>query len=167
MLELVVHRRTAELKGLGADDRATDSGTETDPDEYDNVDSIIDHTTFDQLLDLDDEDHTFTRGLVDRYFDQAKKTFIEMESAIASKNYPELSRLGHFFKGSSAALGLTKIKDSCEKLLQHLGNLKDTVAAKPIPSSQDEAVIRELLGQMRKEYEEVETFLKLFYDGEQ
>ncbi|KAG0025226.1 hypothetical protein BGZ82_010144 [Podila clonocystis] len=165
MLELI-HRRTAELKVLEADDRATDSGTETDPDEYDIDDSIIDHTTFDQLLELDDDDHKFTRGLVDRYFDQANETFNDMESAIASKDFPELSRLGHFFKGSSAALGLTKIKESCEKL-QHLGNLKDTVGAKPISSSEAETGSRELLGQMRKEYEEVESFLKLFYDGEQ
>ncbi|KAF9319702.1 hypothetical protein BG000_009834 [Podila horticola] len=165
MLELV-HRRTAELKVLEADDRATDSGTETDPDEYDIDDSIIDHTTFDQLLELDDDDHTFTRGLVERYFEQAKETFIDMESALASKDFPELSRLGHFFKGSSAALGLTKIKESCEQL-QHLGNLKDSEGAKPITSSEAETGIRERLDQMRREYDEVETFLKLFYDGEQ
>jgi len=31
-----------------------------------------------------------------------------------------LSELGHFLKGSSATLGLTKVKDSCEKI-QHYG----------------------------------------------
>ncbi|KAG0078656.1 hypothetical protein BGZ92_001371 [Podila epicladia] len=160
------HRRTKALKNLDADDRATDSGTETDPEEYSIDDSIIDHATFDQLLDLDDEDRKFTRGLVYGYFDQAKETFRDMESAIASNNFSELSRLGHFFKGSSAALGLTKIKDSCEKL-QNLGNLRDAEDANPIPSSEDETGVRELLGQIRKEYEEVETFLKLFYEDEQ
>ncbi|KAF8987271.1 hypothetical protein CPC16_004179 [Podila verticillata] len=158
-----VHNRTAVLKG--DNDRATDSGTETDPDEYDFDDSIVDHSTFDQLLELDDDEHRFTRGLVWRYFDQAEEIFNDMESAVASKNFPELSRLGHFFKGSSAALGLTKIKESCEKL-QRLGNLKDTVELKPITSSEAETSIRELLGQMRKEYDEVESLFKLFYETE-
>lgn len=84
----------------------------------------------------------------------------------ASEDLPELSRLGHFFKGSSAALGLTKIKESCEKL-QHLGNLKDTAELKPITFSEAVTNIRELLDQMRKEYYEVETFLTVFYDGDQ
>ncbi|KAF9369776.1 hypothetical protein CPB97_003313 [Podila verticillata] len=75
-----VHKRTAVLKG--DNDRATDSGTETDPDEYDIDDSIVDHTTFDQLLELDDDEHKFTRGLVWRYFDQAEKIFNDMESAV-------------------------------------------------------------------------------------
>src|SRR4051812_21254528 len=35
-----------------------------------------------------------------------------------------LSSLGHFLKGSSATLGLTKVKDSCEKI-QHYGQKKD------------------------------------------
>lgn len=31
----------------------------------------------------------------------------------------ELSRLGHFLKGSSATLGFTKIKDSCQIIQQY------------------------------------------------
>lgn len=36
----------------------------------------------------------------------------------------ELSSLGHFLKGSSAALGIIKVQASCEKM-QHYGNKRD------------------------------------------
>lgn len=36
----------------------------------------------------------------------------------------KLSELGHFLKGSSATIGLTKVKDGCEKI-QHWGSHKD------------------------------------------
>lgn len=36
----------------------------------------------------------------------------------ASKDLAELSRLGHFLKGSSATLGFTKIKDNCQVIQQ-------------------------------------------------
>jgi HPt (histidine-containing phosphotransfer) domain-containing protein len=38
-----------------------------------------------------------------------------------TKNLGELSRLGHFLKGSSATLGFTRIKDSCQ-VIQQYGN---------------------------------------------
>jgi osomolarity two-component system, phosphorelay intermediate protein YPD1 len=40
------------------------------------------------------------------------------------KNLTDLSQLGHFLKGSSATLGLNKVRDSCEKI-QHYGAKKD------------------------------------------
>jgi len=36
----------------------------------------------------------------------------------AQQDLQELSSLGHFLKGSSATLGLTKVKDMCEEM-QH------------------------------------------------
>lgn len=41
-----------------------------------------------------------------------------------NKDCEELSGLGHFLKGSSAALGVTKVQKSCE-LIQNYGKLKD------------------------------------------
>jgi osomolarity two-component system phosphorelay intermediate protein YPD1 len=81
-------------------------------------------------------------------------------------DFPDLSRLGHFLKGSSAALGLTKVKESCEKL-QHYGNRKDAFGVKSITNDEAEKLIRELLGQMRREYREAEQYLKVFYDGQE
>ena len=66
-------------------------------------------------------------------------------------------------KGSSATLGLTKVKDSCEKI-QHYGQLKDEAGTTDEP---DEDLclsrIKETLVLVKEEYEEVEKVLKKFY----
>lgn len=81
-------------------------------------------------------------------------------------DFPDLSRLGHFLKGSSAALGLTKVKESCEKL-QHYGNRKDATGVSTITDSEAEELIRALLIQMREEYDEAESYLRDFYEGQE
>ncbi|KAG0021552.1 hypothetical protein BGZ82_011299 [Podila clonocystis] len=147
------------------DDR---NGTETENDgeEFED-DGIIDHTTFDQLLEMDDEeDHEFSKSLVWNYFEQAEKTFGDMNEAMKKLDFPDLSRLGHFLKGSSAALGLTKVKESCEKL-QHYGNRKDATGVNTITDSEAEELIQALLIQMREEYDEAESYLRDFYEGQE
>lgn len=79
------------------------------------------------------------------------------------KNLETLSSLGHFLKGSSATLGLTKVKDSCEKI-QHYGQNK---TADGNDDERDDKVcldnIEKLIVQVKEEYAEVETVLKKFY----
>ncbi|CAO3574949.1 unnamed protein product [Mortierella alpina] len=142
-------------------DNGNETEFETDAEELD--DDIIDHTTFDQLLEMDDEeDHEFSKSLVWNYFEQAEKTFQDMEEAMTKLDFPDLSRLGHFLKGSSAALGLTKVKESCEKL-QHYGNRKDAAGLDTISNEEAERLIKALLIQMRGEYDEAENYLRVFY----
>ncbi|KAH9820239.1 signal transduction histidine kinase [Melampsora americana] len=84
-------------------------------------DSLVDMETFGQLLEMDDDDeHTFSKSLTWDYFDQAVTTFNEMDAAVLSGDLITLSRKGHFLKGSSAALGLNKVKASCEKMRERL-----------------------------------------------
>lgn len=79
-------------------------------------------------------------------------------------NLPQLSALGHFLKGSSATLGLTKVKDHCEKI-QHFGSHKDETGTKDEPS---DAVclrrIRETVAQTKDDYHEAEKILKEFFN---
>ncbi len=79
------------------------------------------------------------------------------------KDLASLSSLGHFLKGSSATLGLTKVKDSCEKI-QHYGDLKDEHGN---PSNKDDtsllSLIRSTLEVVKVDYEEAERLLKRFY----
>lgn len=100
------------------------------------------------------------------------------------KDLAEISSLGHFLKGSSATLGLTKVKvsnrhhlvlaqwkpaakhrpqDSCEKL-QHYGQKRDEAGTGEIT---DEEVclnkISETLVAVKEEYAEVEKVLRKFY----
>lgn len=77
-----------------------------------------------------------------------------------------MSRLGHFLKGSSAALGLIKIKGSCERL-QHYGELKDAEGVAPIDEKEAESLIQALLAQMRPEYDEAKEHLEGFYRARQ
>jgi len=80
-------------------------------------DSIIDHGIFDQLLQMDDDDdREFSKSIVWNYFEQAETTFKEMEDSIKQKDLPTLSAKGHFLKGSSAALGIEKVKQACEQI---------------------------------------------------
>ncbi|KAG0277470.1 hypothetical protein BGZ96_002849 [Linnemannia gamsii] len=126
---------------------------------------IVDHATFDQLLDMDDEDE-FSKNLVLNYFEQAERAFGDMDEAMSASDLLALSRLGHFLKGSSAQLGVLKVKASCEKL-QYYGQRMDAAGQHSLISNEEaEKQIRVLLTQMRHEYDEAENYLRVFY-GEQ
>ena len=80
----------------------------------------------------------------------------------AAKDLKELSALGHFLKGSSATLGLTKVRDGCEKI-QRYGQLENEEGVE----GQDEGVcltrIAEVFRQVKEDYKEVEKALRAFY----
>ncbi|KAI0018276.1 histidine-phosphotransfer domain, HPT domain-containing protein [Xylariomycetidae sp. FL0641] len=124
----------------------------------------IDIVTFSQILEMDDgeDDREFSRSIVFSFFDQAEETFEKMDTALESKDLNELYKLGHFLKGSSATLGLTKVKDSCEKI-QRYGK-KENVDGTP---ETDEELclsrIKETLGTVKTEYADVEQTLKNFF----
>lgn len=79
------------------------------------------------------------------------------------KNLSELSRLGHFLKGSSAAIGLKKVKATCEKI-QNYGNCKDETGSSDVSEADALKHITPLLPQVKAEYNEAEEYLKTFYD---
>ncbi|KAG0263422.1 hypothetical protein BG011_008829 [Mortierella polycephala] len=135
----------------------TESATELFPEE----DVVIDHSTFDQLVGIcedDDDNGEFLRTLIGDYFKQAERTNEDMETAVSNQDFSQLARLGHFLKGSSAALGIIKVKESCEKL-ENFGQLKDADGTNTITETEAETRIRELLAQVRLENEEAETYL--------
>ncbi|KAK1750034.1 signal transduction histidine kinase [Echria macrotheca] len=94
----------------------------------------VDDNTFSQILEMDEESHDFSMPLVYNFFEQADETFDKMELALKHKDLRELSRLGHFLKGSSATLGFTRIKDSCQ-IIQQYGN-NQTVDGAPEPDDE-------------------------------
>lgn len=82
------------------------------------------------------------------------------------RDLAQLSALGHFLKGSSATLGLTKVKDSCEKI-QNFGAHKDETGTKPEPD--EEKCLKNCkttIEQAKTEFKEVEAALKRFYREE-
>ncbi|KAL5482599.1 hypothetical protein ACEPAI_9193 [Sanghuangporus weigelae] len=124
---------------------------------------IIDMDTFRQILDLDeDETHEFSSGMAYAYFDQAATTFTEMETALAAKDLAKLSSLGHFLKGSSAALGVAKVQASCERM-QHYGQRRDEEASADLTPDEALDKIDRLLVQVKREYNDAEKWLRNWY----
>lgn len=79
------------------------------------------------------------------------------------KNLPELSSLGHFLKGSSATLGLSHVKDGCEKI-QHYGAGKDETGTTDEPDKEVSLKhIASTLADVKKAYFKVERFLRRYY----
>ena len=75
----------------------------------------------------------------------------------------DLSSLGHFLKGSSATLGLTKVRDGCEKI-QHYGARKNDAGDDALEDdSTFLAKIKDLLPIVRRDYEDAEKRLRAFY----
>ncbi|ETS77451.1 hypothetical protein PFICI_11325 [Pestalotiopsis fici W106-1] len=143
---------------MGSD--SYDGGDASLPDLGDAIDAV----TFAQILEMDEDDPTreFSTSIVEGFFEQAQETFEKMDTALEEENLEELSKLGHFLKGSSATLGLTKIKDSCEKI-QRYGK-KEKEDGSPLD---DEKVclekITKTLKVVKEEYEEAETVLNNFF----
>ncbi|KAF7507709.1 hypothetical protein GJ744_010138 [Endocarpon pusillum] len=125
----------------------------------------VDMSTFEQILDMDDDedDKEFSKGIVFGFLEQAEQTFDKMEASLASKDLQELSALGHFLKGSSATLGFVKVKDQCERI-QHFGAKKDETGTGNI---QDEEyclrMISEALAEAKKTFNEVAAQMRQYY----
>lgn len=72
--------------------------------------------------------------------------------------------MGHFLKGSSAAIGLKKVKATCEKI-QNIGNRQDD--GQQLEADEALKKIAVLLPQVKAEYTEAEEYLKGFYEVQQ
>ncbi|KAI9799268.1 MAG: hypothetical protein M1833_004146 [Piccolia ochrophora] len=125
----------------------------------------IDPGIFEQILEMDEDDPSqeFSKGIVIGFFEQAETTFAKMHEHLEDGELSELSNLGHFLKGSSATLGLTKVKDSCEKI-QHFGQHKDETGT--VDELDDQVCldrIKDTLKEAETEYHEVEKKLRDYY----
>jgi len=120
--------------------------------------------TFNQILELDEEDNReFSKGMVYAYFSQVAQTFKEMDEALKAKNLVKLSNLGHFLKGSSAALGVSKVQHLCENI-QHYGNRRDEENNRDLSEKEALELINKLLGQVKADYAVAEAWLRKWYD---
>lgn len=127
----------------------------------------VDRATFDQILEMDEseEEREFSKPLVLGFFEQAEETFGKMDIALKQANLKELYSLGHFLKGSSATLGFTKVRDSCQ-IIQQYGN-GVTLDNTPEPN-QDVCIaqITKALAQAKKDMTELKRLLQVFFNVE-
>ncbi|KAG5662191.1 hypothetical protein KAF25_004430 [Fusarium avenaceum] len=127
----------------------------------------IDVDTFVQILEMDEpDDHEFSQSIVFGFFDQAEETFVQIDEALEKKDLSDLSSLGHFLKGSSATLGLAKVRDGCEKM-QRYGK-KENVDGTP---EDDEEIclerIKEAFEAVKSDYHDVEKALREYYESKE
>lgn len=78
------------------------------------------------------------------------------------KDLDKLSELGHFLKGSSATLGLIKVRDGCEKI-QRYGKQENLDGSAEPDAAVCLAKVEEALKAVKTDYEEVEATLRKFY----
>ncbi|KAL9065638.1 MAG: hypothetical protein Q9161_008082 [Pseudevernia consocians] len=148
----------------------SEAGSTGPPDFGDSIDPL----TFEQILEMDDDEdeREFSRSIVYGFFEQAEATFEKMDTSLSTAESQKIQRehelanlssLGHFLKGSSATLGMTKVKDSCEKI-QHYGAHKDDAGQ---PTDMEDVVllkkIKATVATVKVEYQEAERILKQFY----
>ncbi|KAL4064850.1 signal transduction histidine kinase [Scleroderma yunnanense] len=122
---------------------------------------IINQEVFDQILELDDEEQTFSSDMIKEYFKQAEATFKKMDDSFAKKDLRELSSLGHFLKGSSASIGVAQVEYTCEEI-QHLGKVD---SEDPKVSEDALAKIKPLLSRVKSEYNTAAKRLKGYCRG--
>lgn len=70
--------------------------------------------------------------------------------------------MGHFLKGSSATLGVTKVQNSCEAI-QHYGDLRDNTTGKDITPEVALSRISAALKEAKEQYKEAEAWLRKWY----
>ncbi|KAI8889499.1 histidine-phosphotransfer domain, HPT domain-containing protein [Backusella circina FSU 941] len=122
------------------------------------AEDILDTSLFEQLLSMDDDSNPyFSYSIVLEYFEQAQKAFHDMNNAFTRYDLSELCRIGHFLKGSSAAIGLKQIKLCCEEI-QNLNKLPDHTEAFQRA--------KKLLIELKYECGLAELLLKEFYETE-
>ncbi|KAJ4326658.1 Phosphorelay intermediate protein [Fusarium piperis] len=125
----------------------------------------VDMVTFSQILEMDDpDDHDFSSSIVFGFFEQAEETFTQIHEALDKEDLEKLSALGHFLKGSSATLGLVKVRDGCEKI-QRYGK-HENVDGTPEPDDQVcLQSIKDAFDAVKTDYADVEKALRLYYEG--
>ncbi|KAG8700272.1 hypothetical protein FRC08_004794 [Ceratobasidium sp. 394] len=124
----------------------------------------VDQTVFSQITEMDDDDPDceFSREIVADYFKQAATTFGELRQALRDRNLAVLSAKGHFLKGSSAALGVKKVQESCEHL-QHYGAKRDEIVGVDLTEAQALRRITLIMPRLERDYALAEKWLRNYY----
>jgi len=82
-------------------------------------DNLIDDDALNQLLEMDeDEQHEFSREILQEFFEQLRVKVPQFDTLLANRDFDSLSKLAHFLKGSSAGVGALRIRQLCDQM-QH------------------------------------------------
>lgn len=99
------------------------------------------------------------------FFSRLLTLFFLFHSYRDAEDLEKLSELGHFLKGSSATLGLVKVRDGCEKI-QRYGKQENLDGSPEDDVKVCLEQIKKALTAVKSDYKEVETGLRNFYKDE-
>lgn len=77
---------------------------------------LVEWLVFSELVAMDEDEEGFSKSLFATFVEQFDDTVTEIDENLNEKNLDKLSSLGHYLKGSAAALGLIKISTECERI---------------------------------------------------
>lgn len=90
-----------------------------------------------------------------------------MSSHVRKENkpdLPELSSQGHFLKGSSVTLGLTRLRDYCERIQNYGSGKDDKGDAVDLDPKTLVKMIEDTLKEAKHEYSFIEAKLRKYYE---
>ncbi|SCV05314.1 LANO_0H04742g1_1 [Lachancea nothofagi CBS 11611] len=128
---------------------------------------VINWDTLNEIVSMDEDSPDFSKNLIIQYFDQAATTFDQIQEELDGKcELEQLASLGHFLRGSSAALGLQRIAWACERI-QNLGRKREgSIRGQTVPDSHYAQLITEALAYARTEFIAAKAELSAFYGSE-
>ncbi|SCU94108.1 LADA_0G06590g1_1 [Lachancea dasiensis] len=128
---------------------------------------VINWDTLSEIVSMDEDSPDFSKSLIIQFFDQAATTFDQIQHELDGRcQLEELASLGHFLRGSSAALGLQRIAWACERI-QNLGRKREGASQGESPADTHYAeLIRENLVTARQEFVRAKTDLSAIYKCE-
>ncbi|CAR21699.1 HPt domain-containing protein [Lachancea thermotolerans] len=128
---------------------------------------VINWNTLNEIVSMDEDSPDFSKNLIIQYLEQANTTFDQIEQELQGNcDLEQLASLGHFLRGSSAALGLQRISWACERI-QNLGRKREGgVEGQQLPDSHYAQLITNALQCARNEFKAAKAELSAFYKSE-
>ena len=111
---------------------------------------VIDEAQLEEFLDMDDdEERSFTTDLLNKFFAETEELLPAMQALLAHHDLEELSRKGHFIKGSAAMLGAAQVRDIANQIQHYEPLVKERFTEGMVPSQIDfELFVRDRLQEL-------------------
>lgn len=133
---------------------------------------LVEWPVFSELIAMDEDEEDFSKGLFQTFVDQFRDTFLEIDNNVKTKDLIKLSSLGHYLKGSAAALGLSTISEQCERI-QNYGHKVNFDGFELNDTSLDESsndfwikLIEDAKEKARIEFKKSKSALNDYFDDE-
>lgn len=132
---------------------------------------LVEWSVFSELVAMDEDEEEFSKGLCQTFVNQFKDTAKEIDENLKSKNLEKLSSLGHYLKGSAAALGLKAISSQCERIQNygHRVNFDNHKPEKSIDEDSDDFwinLIQDAVDKAKSGFEDSKAALDEYFEDE-